>query len=63
MNEKDKEIIDNIDFDKLREDIANIIGLSKEKLFPMIYGDEETKKSYKEFTERLIKRYEKRPKE
>ena len=55
MNAEDKKIIDTIDFDEVRENIAKEIGMTKEQLFPNIYGDEETKKQYDEYCERIIK--------
>ena len=58
---KEKEIAKH--FDKIRENIANEIGMPKETLFPLIYGNEKMKKEYVDFVRKLVEKYEKRPKE
>ncbi len=58
---KEKEITKY--FDEVRKNIANEIGLPKETLFPLIYGDEKMKEEYIDFVRKLVEKYEKRPKE
>ena len=62
---KDKidDVLKEIDFDTMRENFANAIGTTKERLFHLVYGDEEEKEEYFKYLERLTKIYEKRPKE